>query len=178
MTDDATMPLRPRGRQRRRPAYSVEECFANMAMLWRHYGRAPRFEEINRPPSKIGHSPYLRRSGSWMRALESFAQFSGLDVKQTTLEAPPELDAVAQAGTATRLRQRPTRTVRLGLRFQVLQRDRFKCAACGNSPATDPHCKLHVDHIVQWSRGGKTEPGNLRTLCAACNIGRGARAEE
>jgi 5-methylcytosine-specific restriction endonuclease McrA len=31
-----------------------------------------------------------------------------------------------------------------------------------------------VDHIVAFSRGGKTREDNLRTLCADCNKGKGA----
>lgn len=38
--------------------------------------------------------------------------------------------------------------------------------------------KLHVDHIMPWSKGGKTTFENLHTLCADCNIGRGNRYSE
>lgn len=38
--------------------------------------------------------------------------------------------------------------------------------------------KLHVDHIMPISKGGKTEPSNLRTLCIDCNLGKGAKIEE
>jgi uncharacterized Fe-S cluster-containing radical SAM superfamily protein len=41
------------------------------------------------------------------------------------------------------------------------------------SPASDPNCSLHVDHILPFSKGGKTAEGNLRTLCSDCNVGRG-----
>ncbi len=177
---------RPRRAQRR---YSEEECFANLAMLWRHYGRPPRSCETDMPPSTVGKSVYRRRSGNWTRALRAFAQFSGFELKRTGPERPEDIRVPASpdglrhraVGGGTEEESRDgtvlSRRVPLGLRFKVLQRDRFTCAACGNSPATDPACKLHVDHIVQWSRGGKTELGNLRTLCAACNLGRGAGVE-
>jgi len=63
----------------------------------------------------------------------------------------------------------------IGLRFRVLQRDRFKCVLCGDHPARNAECVLHVDHVVPWSKGGKTQEDNLRTLCATCNIGRSNR---
>ena len=58
-----------------------------------------------------------------------------------------------------------------GLRYDVLQRDRFKCTICG-AGQTDG-VKLHVDHIIPVSKGGKTERDNLRTLCERCNLGKG-----
>lgn len=58
------------------------------------------------------------------------------------------------------------------LRYQILQRDGFKCQICGRG-AKDG-VKLHVDHIIPVSKGGKTVPENLRTLCDQCNFGKGA----
>jgi 5-methylcytosine-specific restriction endonuclease McrA len=69
-------------------------------------------------------------------------------------------------------RRRPK--VHLGLRFRILERDRFRCRACGRSPANHLDCELHVDHIVPVAQGGTNAPENLRTLCADCNWGRGA----
>jgi len=59
------------------------------------------------------------------------------------------------------------------LRYSVLERDGFKCVACGRSQSDS--VKLHVDHFIPLSKGGKTEPKNLRTLCAECNHGKGGR---
>lgn len=57
------------------------------------------------------------------------------------------------------------------LRYQVLTRDGHRCVICG-ATAQDG-VKLHVDHIVPVSKGGKTELSNLRTLCDRCNLGKG-----
>jgi hypothetical protein len=65
----------------------------------------------------------------------------------------------------------------IGLRFKVLQRDRFRCQLCGRSPATDLNCQLHVDHIIPFSKGGKTVMENLQTLCSECNLGKGSKLE-
>ena len=57
------------------------------------------------------------------------------------------------------------------LRYQVLQKDRFRCQICGATK--EDGVKLHVDHILPISKGGKTELNNLRTLCDRCNLGKG-----
>lgn len=56
------------------------------------------------------------------------------------------------------------------LRYNILKRDGFKCCICG-ATANDG-AKLEVDHIIPISKGGKTVPENLRTLCQACNSGK------
>ena len=62
------------------------------------------------------------------------------------------------------------------LRYDVLQRDGFRCQICGATQ--EDGVKLHVDHIIPVSKGGKTEMSNLRTLCDRCNIGKGAKIED
>lgn len=56
------------------------------------------------------------------------------------------------------------------LRYKVLSRDSFRCQICGATQADG--IKLHVDHIMPVSKGGKTELSNLRTLCERCNMGK------
>lgn len=38
--------------------------------------------------------------------------------------------------------------------------------------------KLHVDHVVPVSRGGKSTMDNLQTLCEDCNCGKGNKYVE
>lgn len=61
------------------------------------------------------------------------------------------------------------------LRYEILSRDGFRCQICG-ATAQDGY-KLHVDHIIPVSKGGRTEPDNLRTLCERCNMGKGDKIE-
>lgn len=56
------------------------------------------------------------------------------------------------------------------LRYEVLKRDHYHCVICGRGQ--EDGIKLHVDHIIPVSKGGKTELSNLRTLCDECNIGK------
>ncbi len=65
-----------------------------------------------------------------------------------------------------------SRNISVKLRYQVLKRDNFKCCACGSSPAKDSSLELHIDHIIPWSKGGKTTIDNLQTLCSKCNLGK------
>lgn len=55
------------------------------------------------------------------------------------------------------------------LRESILRRDNWTCQKCGNSVFKEPNLLLEVDHIIPISKGGKTEPNNLQTLCWRCN---------
>ena len=57
------------------------------------------------------------------------------------------------------------------LRFQILQRDSFRCTYCGKS-AKDG--ELHIDHKTSVKDGGTDELDNLVTSCTDCNFGKGA----
>jgi 5-methylcytosine-specific restriction endonuclease McrA len=61
------------------------------------------------------------------------------------------------------------------LRFKVLQRDGFRCQYCGRG-AWEDGVALHADHVVPVVAGGETNEGSLLTACAACNLGKAARA--
>ena len=56
------------------------------------------------------------------------------------------------------------------LRYSILKRDNFHCCCCGRG--VEDGVKLHVDHILPVSKGGKTEEKNLQTLCKDCNLGK------
>lgn len=62
------------------------------------------------------------------------------------------------------------------MRYDVLKRDKFRCVICGAS--ANDGVKLHVDHIIPISKGGKTEMKNLRTLCDRCNLGKSDKIEK
>jgi len=54
------------------------------------------------------------------------------------------------------------------LRAIVLERDGYRCKHCGSTS------RLEADHIVARSKGGETILENLQTLCAPCNVKKGA----
>ncbi|MBW8783948.1 MAG: HNH endonuclease, partial [Novosphingobium sp.] len=66
---------------------------------------------------------------------------------------------------------RPSRTVTPKLRYEILHRYGFRCVLCGDD--AESGARLEVDHIIPVSKGGSDERSNLRTLCWACNSGKG-----
>jgi hypothetical protein len=142
---------------------SDNRLYENILKLWEYYGRQPRRRELALAPSQILQSPYLRRFGSWTKALQKFIDFTGSN--ETSGNFPDS--------TALLSEEKNPRDPSLRLRFRVFQRDRFTCRSCGASPAKQAGVELHVDHITPWSKGGKTTFENLQTLCDRCNLGKG-----
>jgi len=69
-----------------------------------------------------------------------------------------------------------TKFVKAGIRWQVFDRDDFRCVACGKS--AHDGAILHVDHIVPKSKGGRNIIDNYQTLCHLCNIGKSNKSEK
>ena len=83
--------------------------------------------------------------------------------------APPGFEE--EFGLGVSLRYSSDRNVPAKLRYLILQRDEFRCVACGDSARKG--ATLHVDHIVSIFNGGSNEAHNLQTLCEYCNLGKG-----
>lgn len=149
--------------------YSEEDFFDNMLAVWTHYGRAPLCREMDEPPSSISSGGYESRFGTWGRAKQAFVDRVNADVGIAERESA---EPTGRGPQEAKLRVEDQRHTPVGLRYQVLRRDRFRCVTCGRSPATDIGCVLHVDHVLAFSRGGKTRFDNLRSLCEACNLGK------
>ncbi len=72
------------------------------------------------------------------------------------------------------MERRPERVRRaIKRRYQVMERDGWKCTACGRNPDKH-HVVLQVHHIKPVSRRGDNDPDNLITLCAEDHAGRHA----
>ncbi|MFH1142023.1 MAG: HNH endonuclease [Chloroflexota bacterium] len=167
---------------------SDEELFDNLEQVWRTLGRQPRHDEM-RGPSKYAAETYVKRFGSWRKALERFVAFMNQEEPPVSREAPlnqynpaiqPENEENNSGGN---LKVQPQRVIRerkdatvnpvgLRLRWRVMNRDHFKCVADGKSPSQDPNVILHVDHIIPRSKGGLSIMENLQTLCQDCNLGK------
>lgn len=50
------------------------------------------------------------------------------------------------------------------LRNKIFERDGHKCAKCGSAD------NLELDHIIPFSKGGRTIEDNLQALCKTCNL--------
>jgi len=154
--------------------YTELDYFENLLNVWTHYGRQPYYGEMNAAPSQIGSGSYERRWGKWSTALIAFIEYANSD-RPAEIALQPEVSSTTEQSKKPKMNKRD---IPLGLRYRVYTRDRFRCVKCGNSPASDLNCKLHVDHIIPYSKGGLTEFENLQTACSDCNLGKGNRYEE
>ena len=139
---------------------SEEELFQNLADLWQHFGRQPKFHEVRQPLSKFSAATYGNRFGSWYNALKAFIATMNGDIIETK-----------QTNNEKNATNNP-RSINYRIRFKVMQRDDFKCQICGASPAMQAGVLLHVDHIVPVAKGGQATMDNLQTLCQKCNLGK------
>lgn len=138
-----------------------EELFEELERVWIKLGKQPTYLEM-RDTTKFSVGTYEKRFNGWRNALKAFVDY----INESTLvneDIPAKQDGIIH---------QTSRNINLRTRFLVLQRDNFKCCACGASPAKDPSVELQVDHIIPWSKGGETVIENLQTLCSKCNIGK------
>jgi hypothetical protein len=156
--------------------YTDEDCFENLLKVWTYYGRPPQHDEMRQPPSTVGSKAYIGRFGTWNRALHAFVDRANADIAQSEDPRPAETQ-VEVVKTRSTLSPADRRKVPLGLRWAVIVRDRCRCVLCGRSPATHLGVSLDADHIVPFSKGGRTIMENLRTLCDDCNLGKGSKLE-
>lgn len=160
--------------------YADENLFDNLLNVWTHHGRQPTITEINTFPSKITGNTYSNRFGNWRKSLEAFVERMNQGEKENKPISKDDntvqnliVDETKKQGV-----REDSRGIGLSLRYKILSMSKFKCVRCGTSPATDPTCRLHVDHIIPFSKGGKTTLENLQTLCENCNLGKGNRHSE
>lgn len=160
---------------RDRKDISNEELLEEVGRLWIELARQPTSTDIKNNRSIFSLNTYARRFGGWRNTLLEFLKYvdTNKDDESMLLEQGEDLVSSLDKENEEVVAKRKTRRdINLQLRFKVLQRDSFKCCACGRSPALDSDVLLHVDHIKPWSKGGETMIENLQTLCSKCNLGK------
>lgn len=140
-----------------------EKLFAALYELWIALGRQPAYSEVQSPSCPFHATTFERRFGSWRNALEAFVSYANSE------DLP---SSTANGSSVPTPRKGTSRSPDMKLRFKVLQRDHFRCCACGASPSVTIGVLLQVDHITPWSKGGETVMENLQTLCESCNQGK------
>jgi hypothetical protein len=138
----------------------TEDLFRNVVEVWSALGRQPKTRDLSGSVSRFSSSTYSYRFGSWRNALHKFVEWA--NDQSISIEGPKQSDVQSR---------KTPRNINWRLRAQVLIRDEAKCRLCGATPRNG--AKLHVDHIVPWSKGGDTVLENLQILCEQCNIGKG-----
>lgn len=173
--------LQPTGLARSR--IDEQTLFDELERIWTKLGRQPTSTDITKGNiSKYSLDTYKRRFGGWRKALEAFVEYINLvsseeideeEIKENKINDQDNISKTVNVEKPLQKNgHRTSRNINARMRFKVLERDNFKCCACGASPAKDPSVELHVDHIIPWSKGGETVLDNLQTLCANCNLGK------
>lgn len=163
-----------------RPILKEEDLFENILNVWVHFGRQPKYAEMNQIPSTISAGTYERKFGSWIKALFAFEAYTNSSKQrpvqeQLATESKKEISITFNENVKENPAPEKKRQISLSLRYNVLKRDGFKCVKCGRTPAVDRSIELQIDHIVPFSMGGLTSIGNLQTTCSDCNLGKGNR---
>lgn len=161
-----------------------EELMRNIKNVWDKLGRQPGYNDMVKPLSRFDVRVYVNRYGSWNKALGQFVKF----IKSIKLKDSKKIKrkrSKTKSDNLTNLKNLKNpqsdnlksynrKSVTIGLRLDVLARDRFRCRGCGRSPATH-NVILHVDHWLPRAKGGSSDMSNLITLCSECNLGKGSK---
>lgn len=148
-----------------------KELFVELCRIWSQIGHRPSKAEWEASDAKYSYSTYKFRFDGWLNACTKFIEFISGELQEEEIEGGE--GSKEKNTSVTPIPPEKIRGVPLKLRLKVLQRDNFKCVFCGKSPVTHSGAVLHIDHIMPFSKGGKTEIENLQTLCEECNWGKG-----
>ena len=145
-----------------------EELFKNIEEVWIQLGRQPLYKEIKQPLSKYSTSAYMRKFGTWQKALEAFVEYINSDVEEEQKVEENNPDSIH--GKEIVYKHKTKRNLSERLKVQVLMRDGNKCKLCGITVTGE---NIHFDHIKPWSKGGETVLENIQVLCAKHNLAKG-----
>lgn len=84
-----------------------------------------------------------------------------------------ETSTVRNGAIEKEMKMAKRKPISSSLRFDVFNRDGFRCRYCGASQ--EDGAVLHVDHVTAVARGGGNDIQNLATACAPCNFGKSAK---
>lgn len=155
--------------------HSDKVMFDEMERIWQVVGQRPSRYEWEASAPKIAYNTYKQRFGGWTNACKKFIEYKMGDLILADDFVLPEIDGMTPRDIKVAYKPEFSRDVSLSIRLEVLSRDNFRCIYCGKSPATDLGTKLHIDHVIPFSKGGKSTSDNLQTLCEECNLGKSDR---
>jgi hypothetical protein len=151
--------------------YSDIVLFNEMEKIWNKIGHRPSRSEWEQAQPKITYNTYRKHYGTWLKSCQKFIEFKMGEYIPIESKTTPNLESSISKTPF----MKDKRDIPDGLRYKVLKRDNFKCVTCGSSPANNTGTILHVDHIIPFSKGGKTTIDNLQSLCQECNLGKSNR---
>src|SRR5258708_5153679 len=138
---------------------SDSHLFNEMDEIWSSLGHRPSRCECERARPAYSYNTYRRRFGGWQKACLKFIEYkmggeaiSIEDASEVKLKTSNELPLQPPA----QYEPSKGRNISLKLRLDVLNRDGFR----------------YIDHVIPFSKDGKTSIQNLQTLCQDCNLGK------
>lgn len=152
-----------------------EQLFEEMDRIWKKLGHRPSSSEWKSSNSAFSYGTYRYRFNGWTNACLKFIEHKmGGSIAIETKDEKDSKDhsRITASGRAKHIKVSYSRNIPMSMRVRVLDRDNFRCVFCGRSPVADIGIKLHIDHIVPFSNGGRTALENLQTLCQECNLGK------
>lgn len=152
------------------------ELFNEIKRVWDEMERQPTVTDFHNGFFKFSLNSYCRRFGSWIKSLEAFENWFYDNFEEDT-EEEIEYQNSIEIKRQTYSSNRGTRNISLALRLKVMERDGYMCVKCHANRQTNPGVKFHIDHIIPWSLGGKTELHNLQLLCSKCNLKKNNKLE-
>lgn len=158
--------------------YSDNQLFNEMERIWKIVGQRPSRIQWEMFKPTISYNTYVRRFGKWSNACLKFIEYKMggsivLENESATINEKQVSDSIKNQNRSIKRDAELGRNISLRMRLMVLEKYNFKCFYCGRSPVTDVGVKLHIDHILAFSKGGKSTLDNLQTLCQDCNLGKG-----
>jgi len=136
------------------------ELYELLYELWvltlEQHGRSPYKKDLKTFGIPISSDTFVRRFGSWNKALSAAASFG----TQESLLSQSAIEPLLERTT-----ERKSLSVRK--RFFVFKRDSYTCRICKRSGL-----RLEVDHIIPVEQDGSDALDNLQTLCWDCNRGK------
>ena len=159
-------------RKTRRDKITETELLQELYRIWRIFGHRPSKDEWDVSDARYSYSTYKQAFGSWTNACKKVIEHGTQKYEEIKAGLEQNKEAKGDRDIVI-IRQEQKRNIPKKLHLKVWQRDNHKCRICGRSPAINPETVLHIDHIMPFSKGGKTELENLRTLCAECDRGKG-----
>jgi hypothetical protein len=157
---------------RHRKMFQISPCKEWLSIYWGGYEYPYELKRLERPEDlmwlvvhlseKEWHGMTASRIGHLIKSVSQIKGWPMYGRARHPNEAPkPNHSKIAEREKMT-----------AQMRYSVIKRDAYRCRCCGFAVQDGAH--LHVDHIVAVANGGRTEMGNLQTLCTVCNLGKGA----
>lgn len=147
---------------------------ANALELWGYYRDVVEWAQTTFPKERrqLGHV-------NWGDLFDRFGGSADLDpmsleVEVSRLMADP--DVTRKTGVYDYVLSGDERALSIRAFPEVDRTTAYESqgGACALCREVQPLSDMHADHIVPWSKGGKTEIANLQMLCTKCNLSKGA----